>query len=176
MRSVTCGGPCVLEQAIDTGTYIIIIAVLMLIITGILDLPMQQALFQRDQRMGHSEAKRERKDTQGNQEFKNHRRNQYSEMTSGDESNEATFYLAGPDFMVGIQFNQSVSPVPIVVSRVREAGFESAQKKAMKKKIPIMREPDLAADIFRTIDVGNVVRERHFERVAAILVKLNLLR
>ncbi len=43
------------------------------------------------------------------------------------------------------------------------------------QKIPIMREPDLAADIFRTIDVGNVVRERHFERVAAILVKLNLI-
>lgn len=176
MRSVTCGGPCVLEQAIETATYITIIAVLMLIITGMMDLPMQDALFQRDQKMGHSEAKRERKDTQGNQEFKNHRRSQYNEMLSDGGSNDATFYLAGPGFMVGISFDQSVSPVPRVISRVREAGYESAEKKAKTKKIPIMREPDLAADIFRTIDVGNVIRERHFERVAAILVKLDLLK
>lgn len=175
MRSVTCGGPCVFEQAMTTGKYIFIIAVFMLIVTGMMDLPMQQALFQRDQKMGHSEAKRERKDTQGNAEFKSHRRSQYGEMTSGNEGNEATFYLAGPGFMVGVNFDQSVSPLPRVVSRVREAGYENAEKKAKKKNIPIMREPDLAADIFRTIDVGNVIRERHFERVAAILVKLNLL-
>lgn len=175
MKSVTCGGPCLFEQSISTGKYIILIALFMLIVAGMMDLPMQQALFQRDQRMGHKEAKRERKDTQGNAEFRNHRRGQYRELLSGGESKAATFYLSGPGFLVGISFNQDESPVPRVVSRIREGGYEQAIEKARKARVPILQEPDLAADIFRTIDVGNIIRERHFERIAAILVKLNLL-
>lgn len=175
MKSVTCGGPCVFEQSMSTGKYIILIALFMLIVAGMMDLPLQQALFQRDQKMGHKEAKRERKDTQGNAEFRNHRRGQYRELVAGGESKGVSFYLSGPGFLVGISFNPDDSPVPRVASRIREGGYEQAVERARKSNIPILQEPDLAADIFRTIDVGNIIRERHFERIAAILVKLNLL-
>ena len=174
LRAVQCGAGCLLEESFDTGRAMVIVALIMLIIAGLLDLPLQTALFKRDQRMSHSEAKRERKDTMGNAEFKAHRRGQYRSLIDENPGSDISFYLAGPDFLVGISYDPAKSNLPRVVSRVRDQGYEAGIKRAKKNGIPVVRQPDLAADIFRTIDVGNIIRERHFERVAMILLQLGM--
>ncbi|MEM7429686.1 MAG: EscU/YscU/HrcU family type III secretion system export apparatus switch protein [Pseudomonadota bacterium] len=122
MTSALCDNGCLLNEANRVVAIFMVMLVILLMFSGLADLPMQFALFRHEQKMGHKELKRELKDTLGSPEFRQHRKSEYQEMLNeAVETAEASFYLRSNTVMLGLYYNAAESPVPKLVSIVVEA-------------------------------------------------------
>lgn len=188
LASLYCSLGCVIDTASSVGLLIIVTAVIMLLFAGLVDLPLQRFLFRDEQKMGHQEMKREMKDMLGSPEFRQHRRNEHHKAVNGDGAapvsdgrgtgkisdgeNGVTMFLRGGETAIGIYFHPVDADVPIVVSKVKGAALSKTINEAEKHNIPVIMDNALSVDIFRTVDNGRVIQERHFERVARMLVAI----
>jgi len=187
LASIYCSVGCVIDSASSIGTLLLATAVIMLMFTGLLDLPLQRFLFEDEQKMGHQEAKREQKEMLGSPEFRQHRRNEHMKAISGnsnsggkgggsgevkDGTKGITLIIQGQENAVGIYFHPQHADVPILVAKFKGGQLVSSLKDAETKGIPIVMDNTLSSDIFRTVDTGVVIQQRHFEAVARMLVNV----
>lgn len=184
LLSAFCSIGCVVETANDVGLLIIATAVIMLLIFGLIDMPLQKFLFEDEQKMGHNEAKREQKQINGSPEFKAHQKSEHRRMIaevtgeakgSGmirDGKGGMTMILRGSESAVGIYFHPEHSKVPAMVKNFSGTRFSADMKAAENKNIPIIFDQALTSDILSSVEVGKAIRERHFEKVARILIDI----
>ena len=184
LASVYCSIGCVAESASSVGILIITTAVVMLLFFGLLDMPLQKFLFNDEQKMGHKEAKREQKELNGSPEFKQHQKSEHRRMiaeVSGeaqgsgeirDGSSGLTMILRGSESAVGIYFHPEHSKVPAMVKAFSGSRFNRDMKAADNKNIPIIFDQALMSDILSSVEVGKAIRERHFEKVARMLIDI----
>jgi type III secretion protein U len=176
LASATCGGPCIGNIAVRIGIVLFAALFIMLVVFGLADLPLQTALFNHEQKMGHKEFKRELKDTMGNSEFKAHRRGQYGQMLETPAGgSKSTMLLAGRGIAVSLFYHPKDAPVPRVVARHASNQFRDALVQAKKNGVPVLDEADLAHDIYQAVAPGSPIRERHFGRIAMAMVRGGLL-
>ncbi len=184
LASIYCSIGCVADSAISVGTLIIATAVVMLLFFGLLDMPLQKFLFNDEQKMGHKEAKREQKELNGSPEFKQHQKSEHRRMiaeVSGeaqgsgmirDGTSGLTMVLRGSESAAGIYFHPEHSKVPALVKVFSGARFNSDMKAADNKNIPVIFDQALMSDIISSVEVGKAIRERHFEKVARVLIDI----
>ena len=184
LASIYCSIGCIADSATSVGMLIIATAVVMLLFFGLLDMPLQKFLFNDEQKMGHKEAKREQKEMNGSPEFKQHQKSEHRRMiaeVSGeaqgsgqirDGSNGLTMILRGSESAVGIYFHPEHSKVPALVKTFSGARFTQDMKAADNKNIPVIFEQALMSDILSSVEVGKAIRERHFEKVARMLIDI----
>ena len=184
LASVYCSIGCIAESASSVGMLIVATAVIMLLFFGLLDMPLQKFLFNDEQKMGHKEAKREQKELNGSPEFKQHQKSEHRRMIaevtgqaqgSGeirDGSSGLTMILRGSESAVGIYFHPEHSKVPALVKAFSGARFNRDMKAADNKNIPIIFDQALMSDILSSVEVGKAIRERHFEKVARMLIDI----
>jgi len=182
LASVYCSLSCVMDSATSVGILILATAVVMLLFFGLLDMPMQRMLFEDEQKMGHNEAKREQKQINGSPEFKQHQKSEHRRMineTMGeargsgmirDGTNGITMILRGTESAVGIYFHPEHAKVPALVKSFTGSRFNTDMKAADNKNIPIIFDQALTSDIMSSVEIGKAIRERHFEKVARILI------
>lgn len=187
LASSFCSVGCILESALGLGVLLFAAAVIMLVATGLLDLPLQKFLFNHEQKMGHKEMKQEMKEILGSPEFKSHRRKEHRKLLNksakdGKASGEVrdgrkgiSAIIRGYDAAVGIYFHPVEADVPIVVSKFSGASLSKRMNEAEARGIPIEYDQSLMNDIIKTVDLGKVVRERHFEKVAKVLIRTGAL-
>jgi type III secretion protein U len=183
LAATLCEGPCVLNVAMKVFVILLAALVIMLIVFGLGDLPLQNALFRHEQKMGHREMTREMKDTQGNPEVRSHRRSQHRESVEspggggGGPRRKAaeTLILAGHSCAVGIYYHAKESPVPVIVSRHGGTEVRAALSRAAAAGVAVVEDAKLAADLFQSVGPNNAIRERHFARVAQHMVNEGLL-
>ncbi len=183
LSSPFCSIGCVMESALGLGLIIVAIAVIMLAATGLLDLPLQTMLFNHEQKMGHKEMKQEMKEILGSPEFKSHRRKEHRKLLNksskdGKASGEirdgkkgVSAIIRGFDAAVGIYFHPVEADVPVVIARYSGASFAKKMTEAESRGIPVEYDQSLMNDLLKTVDVGRVIRERHFEKVAKVLIR-----
>lgn len=184
LLSAYCSIGCVLDTASSLGSLILATAVMMLLFFGLTDMPLQKFLFSDEQKMGHNEAKREQKQLNGSPEFKAHQKQEHKRMISEvtgqaqgsgmvrDGTGGMTMILRGSESAVGIYFHPEHSKVPAMVKAFSGTRFNSEIKAAENKNIPIIFEQALTSDILSSVEVGKAIRERHFEKVARILIDI----
>ncbi len=184
LASIYCSIGCIADSATSVGTLIIATAVIMLLFFGLIDMPMQRMLFHDEQKMGHKEAKREQKEINGSPEFKQHQKSEHRRMiaeVSGeaqgsgqirDGTSGLTMILRGTESAVGIYFHPEHSKVPALVKTFSGARFNKDMKAADNKDIPVIFDQALMSDILSSVEVGKAIRERHFEKVARILIDI----
>ncbi len=186
LATVHCSLGCVLEGAYSIGLLMVVAASIMLLFTGMLDLPLQRMLFHHEQKMGHKELKREQKDINGAPEFKSHRRQEHQRLvepgtTPGEESNGkpgmpqslgTAFIIRGYETAVAIYFHKENADVPLVAGRFRGSELHKKVSEAESAGMHVEYDQELTNDIFKSVDVGKVIRERHFEKVARVLVQI----
>lgn len=184
LASVYCSLGCVIDSATSVGVLILATAVVMLLLFGLMDMPLQKMLFEDEQKMGHNEAKREQKQINGSPEFKSHQKSEHRRMVSEtlgeargsglirDGSNGITMILRGSESAIGIYFHPEHSKVPAMVKEFKGARFSSDMKAADNKNIPIIFDQALTSDIMSSVEVGKAIRERHFEKVARMLIDI----
>ena len=184
LASIYCSIGCIADSATSVGMLIMATAVIMLLLFGLLDIPLQKFLFNDEQKMGHKEAKREQKEMNGSPEFKQHQKSEHRRMiaeVSGeaqgsgqirDGSNGLTMILRGSESAVGIYFHPEHSKVPALVKVFSGARFNRDMKAADNKNIPVIFDQALMSDILSSVEVGKAIRERHFEKVARMLIDI----
>ncbi len=184
LASIYCSIGCIADSASSAGMLIIATAIVMLLFFGLLDMPLQKMLFHDEQKMGHKEAKREQKEINGSPEFKQHQKSEHRRMISEasggmqgsgqikDGTNGLTMILRGSESAVGIYFHPEHAKVPTLVKAFSGVRFTKDMKAADNKNIPVIFDQALMSDILSSVEVGKAIRERHFEKVARVLIDI----
>jgi type III secretion protein U len=177
LNSPVCDTACVANASADLLKKLLIAAIILLLISGILDLPLQVALFRRENRMSQTQMKRENKETQGSPEFKSFRKDAHRRLQqgapggSGKRTPLATLVITGADIAIAIRFNPQDAPVPTIVARGRGPLGDDIVKSATKLGVPVEHDAALALNLYRTGLPGQQIEARFFQSVAQLIVK-----
>jgi type III secretion protein U len=146
--------------------------------SGILDLGLQQWLFRRDMRMTRTEAKRERKDMDGDPHIRNERRRQRKEWLLSDQKiglHHATLVIADPgrsDVAVAIRYVRGETPVPVIVAKARGIRASLLCERAHGQRTAVADDGDLALTLVRCgAALGDYIPQPLFGPVAQAIVR-----
>jgi type III secretion protein U len=173
LMSPTCELPCVATTGLDLIRTLMIIAIIMLIVVGLIDLPLQTFMFLREQKMSKTEFKREMKEEQGAPEFVGHRKEQHKSFAAGGGVTGVrgmTLVFASSDHVVAIRFDQNSEPVPIIVAKGTGTHGDSILDTAQAMQVPVEADPMVAREL-SLVGIGGMVPERLFGPVAMALVR-----
>ena len=172
--SSVCGLGCVGQASIEAVGMALIVAAVLLLVAGLIDLPLQVSLFLKEQRMSPSELKREQREQMGTPEMRSYRRERFREIlnAAGASGEDPVLFIAeGRRLAIGIFYERGQTPIPIVLSKERGGQASVTLAGAAEKGIPIERDRSLARDLYKTTEEGGRIREKHFEAVALALAK-----
>lgn len=161
-----CGVNCFTSVMALLLTPIIIIACVMMLFSGAVDVGLQSWLFRRQQRMTKTEAKRERKDQEGAPETRSvqrRRRQQILNENNTYSAEDATLFIEGDNEVAGIRFVPGETPLPIVVCSGRGSKADEILMYAYQNKKPIHIDEELASGLVRKIEIGSPLTEAFFE-------------
>lgn len=161
-----CGVSCFNSVMALLLTPIIIIACVMMLFSGAVDVGLQGWLFRRQQRMTKTEAKRERKDQEGAPEIKSVQRRMRQQLLNENNTysaEDATLFIEGTSEVAGIRFMPGETPLPIVVCKGRGSKSDEILMYAYHNKKPIHIDEELASGLVRKIEVGSPLTEAFFE-------------
>lgn len=173
LMSPTCELPCVATTGLDLIRTLMIIATILLIVIGLIDLPLQTFMFLREQKMSKTEFKREMKEEQGSPEFVGHRKEQHKSFAAGGGITGVrgmTLVFSSSDHVVAIRFDQNSEPVPIIVAKGTGTHGDSILDTAQAMGVPVEVEPMVAREL-SLVGIGGMVPERLFSPVAMALVR-----
>ncbi|MEM7049973.1 MAG: EscU/YscU/HrcU family type III secretion system export apparatus switch protein [Acidobacteriota bacterium] len=146
---------------------------------GAVDLLFQRWQFQRDQRMGKHEVKREHKDTEGDPLIKNQRRVLQAEMTQQDLSRAiqaADAVVVNPTHLaVALLYDKERVPAPLVTVKGRDRVAQRIKDFARRHGTPVVRDVPLARALFET-EEGDLVPRDLYAAVAEVLMFVYRLR
>jgi type III secretion protein U len=145
-----------------------------LLVFGLLDFGLQRWLFMRDQRMTHSEAKNEHKETEGNPEIRRahaRERREAAHLRAG--LNEATFVIVGGRFAVAMRYSKVDTKVPIAVARAEADAALDLVHDARERKLPIVHDPNTARQVFLKTPIGKRIPRELYEPVVICMNQAN---
>ena len=172
--SSVCGLGCVGRASFDAVAMALIVAAVLLLVAGLIDLPLQVSLFMKEQRMSPSEMKREQREQMGTPEMRAYRKERAREIldAAGAAGEAPSLIIAdGRRMAVTIYFERGKTPIPIVLTKARGGPASIMVGGAAERGIPVESDRDLARDLYKTCEEGGRIREKHFEKVALALAK-----
>ena len=130
------------------------------------------AFFKRNM-MSNEEIKQELKDNQVNPEIKGKLREKANEVafTSLPEAvSKATIIMVNPThYAVALEWRQDSLEAPRCTAKGQDELALTIIDLAKRNKIPIYRDPATARDIYKKVEVGEVIKIEHYSAVAACL-------
>lgn len=169
----TCSASCQFGVFAAMAKPLMATALIAFILVGLADLLIQQWLFRRDMRMTRGEAKRERRDAEGDPTILRQRRRQREEMRhgGGPAIGRENLLIGVPGaWAVGIRYVRGETPVPVIVSRLAPEETAAGIARAQSDGIAIAADEPLAEMLARTGRVGEPVPRHMFQAVADRLV------
>jgi len=145
-----------------------------LVILAILDYMYQRWKYNQDLRMTTEEMRRETKEMLGDPQILMKRRQIQRELAQAQRSaqgaSDATVVVTNPTHLaVAIKFDPKTMHVPIVVAKGAEYWAQEIRRIALKHGIPLVEKKPLAQSLYKTVEVGQPIREEHFKPVIEIL-------
>ncbi len=177
LRSMECQGSCALDTGAQIAKLLITIMIVLLVIAGILDLPLQNGLFRFEQKMGHQEFTREMKETEGSPEVKGYLHSIRMETMTAAESADlpkTLLIVAGGKAMM-LAYDGVEIAVPRIAGLYKGGQVSSAVSEAMRDNVPAVTDWDLVNAAFGEVSVGDPIPENYFDRVAVLLFKQGLI-
>jgi type III secretion protein U len=142
------------------------------LIAGLIDVGLQRWLFLRDQKMSPSEAKRERKDMEGDPHLRRERRRIMREavrLAGGLGLRRANVVVHdGGETTIGLRYKINEMPAPVVVCRARGDRARGMLDEARELRLPSTEDASLAANLYR-VAPGHGIPEQLFRPVALAL-------
>ncbi len=172
-----CGLDCAVAVLADALRPLLGAGVLFYLAAGGLDMLVQRWLFRRDMRMSLTEAKRERKDMDGDPHVKGALRRLREQSARGELKRTgfgmATAVIHGGGYAVGLRYVPGETLLPMAVGKA--SGEQAEQLIALVRSGdgPLFQEPSLAAALFAELKLGDMVPPRHFDRVSRALIAIN---
>ena len=146
---------------------------LALLIVGILDIYYQKWEYERSLKMTKKEVKDEMKDYEGNPQIKNKQRQKMMLLARSrmmQNVKNANVVVTNPTHLaVAIEYGESMNAPKIVAKGAGEVA-ERIKKIAREYKIPILRNPPLARELFKNVEIGDEIPSRLYKIIAELLV------
>jgi len=169
----TCIEPTIKAVLLPLGTA----AALAFVVIGILDVPLQRWLFQRDMRMTTTEYKREHKDLEGDPMIRHEQQRQRREAVMQPAKlgvkNAVIVFTAG-DRAVALRYVKGETPVPTVVGKGQGRMADEILAEARATGIPVVVDAAVAEPLFETSNTGTYIGQEIFSPVVRHLVRHGL--
>jgi len=154
-----------LKVSIRVGIFFLAIA--------IFDLVFQKQNFAKEMKMEKHEVKQEMKDTEGNPEIKGKRRQIAQEIAYQDGPpavRRAKAVVTNPTHIaVALKYEEDEDPAPIIITMGKGLIAEQIIKYALEYEVPIMRNVDLAQQLYEEGSISGFIPEDTYSAVAEIL-------
>jgi type III secretion protein U len=143
------------------------------LVVAILDLSFQKKQFAKEMMMEKFEVKQEFKDTEGNPEIKGRRRQLFQEIAYQEGpkiAKRAKAIVTNPIHLaVALDYDESIHAAPVILTMGQGVMADAIIKEALAYNVPIMRNVDLAHQLFEQGQISDYIPEETFEAVAEIL-------
>ncbi len=146
---------------------------LFFLIVSLFDLAFQKKNFAKEMKMEKFEVKQEYKDTEGDPMIKSKRREMFREIAYQEGPRMAKFaraIITNPTHLaIALKYNPEEEPAPIILTMGSGVIAEQIIKIGIENKIPIMRNVDLARELYTKGKISDYIPEDTYEAVAEIL-------
>lgn len=149
------------------------------IIVALFDLIFQRYNFAKEMRMEKYEVKQEYKDTEGDPHIKGRRRQIAREIAYSEgpkATRRARTVITNPTHLaIAIEYDAVEKNVPVIATMGADLIAEEIIKIAVECEIPIMRNIELAQELWAKGEIGMFIPEHTYQAVADILKWVNSL-
>ncbi len=149
--------------------YILIFIVFM----AILDYVFQKYNFEKSIRMSHREIKDEYKQMEGDPHIKQKIRRMQMEIAKRrmmEDVKKADVIITNPThYAVAIQYKEKEMNAPKVVAKGINMIAQKIKEIAKENNVTIVEKPELARELYKKVNIGNVIPEELYQAVAEIL-------
>jgi type III secretion protein U len=153
------------SAAIRVGLFFLLVA--------LFDLAFQKKNFAKEMMMEKFEVKQEYKDTEGDPMIKGKRRELFREIAYQEgpgAARRARAIITNPTHIaVALKYNPEEEPAPVILTMGAGVMAEQIVKIGIENKIPIMRNVDLARELYMKGKISDYIPEQAYEAVAEIL-------
>ncbi len=143
------------------------------LLVALFDLAFQRSNFAKEMKMEKFEIKQEYKDTEGDPMIKGRRRELSREIAYQDgprSAKKARAIITNPTHIaVALKYNPPEEVAPIILTMGRGYIAEQIIKIGVENNIPIMRNVDLARELYSKGKISDYIPEDTYEAVAEIL-------
>ena len=150
------------------------------IIIALFDLIFQRYNFAKEMRMEKYEVKQEYKDTEGDPHIKGRRRQIAREIAYSEgpkATRRARTVITNPTHLaIAIEYDAVEKNVPVIATMGADLVAEEIIKIAVECEIPIMRNIELAQELWAKGEIGMFIPEHTYQAVADILKWVNSLK
>jgi len=169
-----CGLGCGLSLAGIIIAKILAALVPLFAVLAAMDYAIKRAEFIRNQRMSHQDVKREHKNTEGNPEMKQNRKERQRELVGDDlrkSAAEATVLATDGVRLIAIKYHEKDTPVPMVT--VMEKGRKAMQARqiAERNNRVVVEDSDATALLWAKCKSGHPVPTSLYATVAPLIIK-----
>ncbi len=143
------------------------------LLVGLFDLAFQRKNFAKEMRMEKFEVKQEFKDTEGDPMIKGKRRELFREIAYQEgprAARRAKAIITNPTHIaVALEYEPPEQPAPIILTMGTGYTADLIIKIGLENNIPIMRNVDLARELYSKGKISDYIPEDTYEAVAEIL-------
>lgn len=144
-----------------------------LVLLALLDFMYQKWKHEQDLKMTTQQIRDEMKDTLGNPETMQKRRQIQREMARqrmGQAVPQSDVVVTNPTHLsIALKYDPENMSAPIVVAKGADLMAMQIRRIARENGVPIIERKPLAQSLFKTVEVGEPIREEHYTAVAEIL-------
>ncbi len=176
INTLFCGLNCQIALAGHLSRSILIVGSSVLLVLGGVDILLQNWMFTREMRMTFDEQKRERKEQDGSPEIKQEQGRLRREAIMGDPlgAKNSTIFLTGEgDVVIGIRYEKSKTPVPVLVYRSAKVTIGELQK--AHPSTHLYRQTALHEKLMSEGKMGKIVPRSTFDASARMLYALSMI-
>lgn len=173
-----CGPGCAFDAALSIAAAVLLCVLSVAAVAAVIDLPVQNALFESEQMMTRSEETRERKDMHGAPEIRREQRrlrNEAARQKHRTGARHATLVIFGNGAAAAIRYVPAEHAAPILVARGTRNGEAALLDAATRGGVSLYRDGSLAADLARGRP-GTPVPQPFYTRTAAALAAAGAIR
>jgi flagellar biosynthetic protein FlhB len=154
----------------------LIIASLLMLILAIPDYMFQRWRFRERNKMTRYEQKEELKQHEGDQQMQGRIRSRFRDLLRQNlpaAVPKADVVITNPTHIaVALQFDQKIMPGPMVVAIGADEMAARIRQIAQENEVPLVENKPLAWSLYRDTKVGDIIPEKYYKMVAAVLGKV----
>jgi len=166
----------VLASAQIVDQFLVTVAIrvgIFFLLIGLFDLAFQKKNFAKEMKMEKFEVKQEYKDTEGDPLIKGKRREQFREIAYQEgprAARRARAIITNPTHIaVALKYDPAEEPAPIILTMGVGLIADQIIKIGLENKVPIMRNVDLARELYARGEISGYIPEDTYDAVAEIL-------
>ncbi|KCZ92242.1 EscU/YscU/HrcU family type III secretion system export apparatus switch protein [Hyphomonas johnsonii] len=143
------------------------------VVLAAIDLPLQRRLHDNRLKMSREEMKKEMKQSEGDPQLKQSRRQAASRITRGQMMQNvptATVVMVNPQhYAVALKWDPDDDKAPVCVAKGMDHIAAKIREIAIASNVPIYRDPPSTRSIYRLVEVDEEIHPEHFAAVAAAI-------